>query len=69
LPIGFSSGSGRVGEKGPRRVGVKMCVENFGLPAGEAARDVEPDMVGESGYVVFWLWEKGFLCVAAEGDS
>jgi len=46
LPIGLSSGSGIVGERGPRRFGVRMWE---GGSAGEAASEVAADMVGESG--------------------
>jgi hypothetical protein len=72
LPIGLSSGSGIVGEGGPRRFWVRIWEDIFGdgISAGEAAREVELDMVGESGYVVLGLAEKGFfLCVTVVGDS
>jgi hypothetical protein len=72
LPIGLSSGSGIVGEGGPRRFEVRKCEGIFGdgISAGEVAREVELDMVGESGYVVLALTEKGFfLCVTVVGDS
>jgi hypothetical protein len=61
-----------VGEGGPRRFGVRIWEGIFGegISAGEAAREVELDMVGESGYVALGLAEKGFfLCVAVVGDS
>jgi hypothetical protein len=72
LPIGLSSGSGIVGEGGPRKFEVRICEGIFGdgISAGEVAREVELDMVGESGYVVLGLTEKGdFLCVTVVGDS
>jgi hypothetical protein len=46
LPIGLRSGSGIVGERGPRRFGVRMCV---GSSEGEVAREVAADIVGDSG--------------------
>ena len=67
MPIGLSSGSGRAGERGPK-FGVRIWDGILGGdPAGEAAREVGPDMVGESGYVVFGLWEKGFFVTVAAG--
>ena len=53
MPIGLSSGSGIEGERGPRRFGVRIWEGILGGdPAGEAAREFVPDMVGESGYDV-----------------
>jgi hypothetical protein len=70
--MGLSNGSGIVGERGPRRFGVIMWEDIFGdgISVGDVARDGGPDEVGESGYVVFGLMEKGFfLCITVAGDS
>lgn len=69
MPVGLSSGSGIEGERGPMRFGVRIWEGILGGdPAGEAARESVPDMVGESGYDVFGLWEKGFVLPAAAGS-
>jgi hypothetical protein len=51
LPIGFKSGSGIVGDIGPRISGVRIWEGIFGVvsEAGDAAKDDDEDIVGESG--------------------
>jgi hypothetical protein len=57
------------GERGPNRFGVRMWEGILGGdPAGEAAREFVPDIVGESGYDDFEWWEKGFVRPAAAGS-
>lgn len=61
-----------VGDSGPRRSGVRIWEDIFGegISAGEVAREVGPDVVGESGYALLGFWENGFfLCVTVVGDS
>ncbi len=51
MPIGFKSGSGIVGDTGPSRVGIWTWEGILGVisEAGEADREDDEDIVGESG--------------------